>query len=193
MKQCPKCNLPHIKPGIFCSRSCANSRVFTVEANLKRANSNKAYFSNEDINKKKDRFLKVSATAKQKRKEKIQTELFDFLSITLKRERILAEQNFKCNICNMKMLWNGKLLLFQLDHISGDRQNESRENLQLICPNCHSQTDTYCGKNGTKITNSQISEALINCLNNHQVCVKLGISPSANSYKRIEKIRNKMR
>lgn len=39
MKQCPKCLVEHDKNGIFCSRSCANSRVFTEESNKKRSNS----------------------------------------------------------------------------------------------------------------------------------------------------------
>ena len=39
MKQCPKCNAVHNKPGIFCSRPCANSRTWTAEVNLKRSES----------------------------------------------------------------------------------------------------------------------------------------------------------
>lgn len=35
----------------------------------------------------------------------------------------------------------------QLDHIDGDSHNHKLENLRMICPNCHTQTETYCGKN----------------------------------------------
>lgn len=41
MKNCPKCNSTHLKDGIFCSRSCANSRQFTIEARLKKSIANK--------------------------------------------------------------------------------------------------------------------------------------------------------
>lgn len=41
MKNCPKCNNSHSKPGKFCSRKCANSRIFSEETNRKRAKSNK--------------------------------------------------------------------------------------------------------------------------------------------------------
>jgi len=39
MKICPKCNTEHEKPGTFCSRKCANSRVFTEETNKRRGDS----------------------------------------------------------------------------------------------------------------------------------------------------------
>jgi 5-methylcytosine-specific restriction endonuclease McrA len=35
-----------------------------------------------------------------------------------------------------------------LHHINGDRLDNRLENLQLLCPNCHSQTSTYSGRNG---------------------------------------------
>lgn len=63
------------------------------------------------------------------------------------RNYILEEQNNKCDICGMGNEWNGKELVFILDHISGDSYDDSRENLRLICPNCDSQLDTYKGKN----------------------------------------------
>lgn len=56
------------------------------------------------------------------------------------------KDNFKaCQICGVQD-WMGKPLTLQLDHISGDRSDAGRDNLRLICPNCHSQTDTYAGK-----------------------------------------------
>jgi len=52
----------------------------------------------------------------------------------------------ECTICGIKE-WNGKSINMQLDHIDGVSSNHFRSNLRMICPNCHSQTDTYCGKN----------------------------------------------
>lgn len=43
MKQCPKCNSLHNKPGIFCSRKCANSRVFSKESIEKKSLANKQW------------------------------------------------------------------------------------------------------------------------------------------------------
>lgn len=55
-------------------------------------------------------------------------------------------KNEECEVCGIKE-WNGKKLSFELDHIDGDRTNHKLENLRIICPNCHSQTETYRGKN----------------------------------------------
>lgn len=52
-----------------------------------------------------------------------------------------------CTICNIKPEWNNKPLTLQLDHIDGNHNNNNIDNLRLVCPNCHSQTDTYTGRN----------------------------------------------
>lgn len=60
---------------------------------------------------------------------------------------ILKEQYSVCSICGNPDEWNGKKLVFILDHIDGDASNNLRENLRLVCPNCDSQLDTYKSKN----------------------------------------------
>lgn len=63
------------------------------------------------------------------------------------KDDILKEQNGVCAICGMKPIWNGKELVFILDHIDGHASNNRRDNLRCICPNCDSQLDTYKSKN----------------------------------------------
>lgn len=53
----------------------------------------------------------------------------------------------ECSVCNLPPEWNSKALTLQLDHINGDHYDNRVENLRLICPNCHSQTDTFTGRN----------------------------------------------
>lgn len=43
--------------------------------------------------------------------------------------------------------WQGHPMPLQLDHINGDRRDNRLENLRVLCPNCHAQTDTWCGRN----------------------------------------------
>lgn len=58
--------------------------------------------------------------------------------------RILNNQS-KCEQCNITS-WNGKELVFQLHHKDGNHKNNTLENLILLCPNCHTQTDNYANK-----------------------------------------------
>lgn len=50
----------------------------------------------------------------------------------------------RCEICGIDS-WNNKPLNCQLHHINGNHLDNRLENLQILCPNCHSQTDNYCG------------------------------------------------
>ena len=64
------------------------------------------------------------------------------------RKRILRENliEHKCSECGISE-WRGKKLSLHLDHINGDRWDHKIENLRFLCPNCHSLTETYTGKN----------------------------------------------
>ena len=55
-------------------------------------------------------------------------------------------KEYKCEKCGISR-WNGKQISLQLHHINGDNTDNRLENLQILCPNCHSQTDNYCGAN----------------------------------------------
>ena len=52
----------------------------------------------------------------------------------------------KCECCGITE-WRGEPTPIELDHINGIHTDNRLENLRLLCPNCHAQTDTYRGKN----------------------------------------------
>lgn len=61
------------------------------------------------------------------------------------KKRII-QQNlipYVCQHCYNTGSWNGKKLVLQLDHINGVNNDNRLQNLRFLCPNCHSQTDTF--------------------------------------------------
>ena len=65
--------------------------------------------------------------------------------------RCLAHVNgYECVDCGNKGVYNDMPLSLQLDHKDGDAGNNKPSNLRLMCPNCHSQTDTFVAKNKGK-------------------------------------------
>lgn len=55
-----------------------------------------------------------------------------------------------CAGCGNTGKWNNKPLSLHLEHKNGDPNDHRLENLEFDCPNCHSQTETYAGKNKGK-------------------------------------------
>ncbi|MFA9428893.1 HNH endonuclease [Egicoccus sp. AB-alg2] len=66
-----------------------------------------------------------------------------WLKQRLVREGLLA---WRCARCGLER-WLGRPIALQLDHVNGDRCDNRLENLRLLCPNCHSQTGTFAGRN----------------------------------------------
>lgn len=50
----------------------------------------------------------------------------------------------RCEMCGLETVWNNKPIRLQVHHINGINNDHRLENLRFLCPNCHSQTKTYC-------------------------------------------------
>ena len=79
---------------------------------------------------------------------------------TASLKKRLVESGLKKNVCECCGLseWNGKELPLELHHIDGNHYNNNLENIQILCPNCHSQTEHFRGrikKKYTKLTNKK--------------------------------------
>lgn len=57
----------------------------------------------------------------------------------------------RCECCNLSE-WNGQEINLELHHVDGNRYNNSIENVQLLCPNCHSQTPNFRSKNTKRLS-----------------------------------------
>lgn len=64
-------------------------------------------------------------------------------------------KKYKCEKCNISE-WMGKPLTLQLEHVNGDNMDYRIENLQFLCPNCHSQTCTF--SKGLRIKNAALDQ-----------------------------------
>lgn len=60
----------------------------------------------------------------------------------------------KCENCGLSE-WLGKPIICELHHINGDSTDNRIENLKILCPNCHSQTDNFRGRNTSKVMSAQ--------------------------------------
>jgi HNH endonuclease len=72
-----------------------------------------------------------------------------------RRKLIIQQRGYHCEVCGISE-WMQKPINLELDHIDGDADNNSSDNLRLICPNCHSQTETYKGGNAGKNSSRQM-------------------------------------
>lgn len=76
------------------------------------------------------------------------------LAIRLEKEGL---KEHKCEICQ-NTEWLGQSIKLELHHINGNHNDNRLENLQLLCPNCHSFTDNYRGKNQGKSAQKETSK-----------------------------------
>ena len=95
-------------------------------------------------------------------------------------------------MCGLSEWINGKLVL-ELDHINGDHTDNRIENLRYLCPNCHSQTDTFRGRNKNTSKKRVSDEVLIDAIksteNLHQALIKVGLTPKGGNYSRAQKLK----
>lgn len=104
---------------------------------------------------------------------------------------VKAKNQFKnitpyyCSSCNINT-WNNKPICLEIDHIDGNNSNNDITNFRYLCPNCHSQTDTFRAKNIKKrlVTDIEFLEVLKTTDNIRQALIKLNLTPKAANYKR---------
>ena len=121
MNQCLNCNKDLIKSQKkYCSSKCQSEYKFKLKINA---------WKNGEFNGLVG-----------------QSELSDYI-----RKYLLIKTNYTCELCGWgeKNIYTNSIPL-EIHHIDGDYKNNQENNLQVLCPNCHSLTENYRGANKNK-------------------------------------------
>lgn len=62
------------------------------------------------------------------------------------KPHLIGLRSHKCELCQLTT-WQNQPIPLELHHVDGDRTNNTLENYQLVCPNCHAMTDNWRGRN----------------------------------------------
>ena len=200
---CEKCGIEHdgqLGSGRFCSNKCAFGRVFSEATKIKKRNSALRWQQEMRENEPekwaklkentKQRMIKARAVYIKNKKDKWAGLTWDELGIDARRSRVLQEQSRKCLKCSLSE-WFGQKLVLELEHKDGNHQNNSRDNLEGLCPNCHSITDTWRGKNKSmrgRVSDEELSLAIQNTKTIRQALIAVGMSPRGKNYVRAKRL-----
>ena len=179
----------------YCTIECRNSREWSDDDKKKKSisakNSEKVKESNK--NRPKEMWEKIGLKRNETHKQNILTLNYEDLSFESLRFRILYEQENKCNRCGLDK-WLGQDIILELEHKDGNNKNNVRDNLEMICPNCHSLTETWRGRNKKerrhRVPDERLLESLlINDWNMRQSLLDVGLSAKGGNYNRCHKLK----
>lgn len=130
----------------------AGSTFRALKERLKLENINYSHFKENFNNLKKNIKLKKSTPL-----DKILISNKKYNRTSLK-QRLIKENRIKneCSFCGLRNIWNNKPIVLQLDHINGINDDNRIENLRLLCPNCHTQTEHFAGRNTKRFRNKKV-------------------------------------
>ena len=125
-----------------CNKSISGASYDNLKKRLIKDNISVAHFHKNTALDYRKRFLReVSLDFIFKENSKYDS---SFVRLKVLKNNLLK---YECQNCPLKNEWNGKPLTLQLDHIDGDNTNNKLDNLRFLCPNCHTQTDTFGSRN----------------------------------------------
>lgn len=123
----------------FCSSSC--SATFN---NKKRKTKLYCLCCGVELVKRQKKFCSIKCQQEYQFKSRIESN--NFGSVRTLKKYIISIFGYSCSVCGITE-WNGKELVLELEHKDGNSENNEISNLCLLCPNCHSQTPTFKGRN----------------------------------------------
>lgn len=198
--KCKKCKKKHdgsFGSGRYCSRFCANSRLHTEETKTKISKSLSKFYgglSSDELRKRVPSPKQIEESIQKRKKtwnEKLLNEDFSTLKFERIGKRVKLEQEGKCNRCGLDT-WQGESLTLELEHKDGNNKNNGRDNLEALCPNCHSLTKTWRGRNirgseSSSVSDEDVVRAYLETGSIRQCLLKLGIAAKGSNYGRVKR------
>lgn len=139
-------HIEFIKNNINNVKSISVLNLLCINNNIKFSNDTRVKNIIKKLNLNTNHFISTRGNIySNKELFKLGTE-FKYSTV---KNRIIDEclLEYKCVKCGIEDTWNDKKINLDLDHINGNPKDNRLENLRFLCPNCHSQTETYKGKN----------------------------------------------
>jgi hypothetical protein len=161
-KYCPECKsiIPFDKREVntFCNQSC--SAKFHNRDKRKPADKKFRYYAAPrelfclnceisllELNNKSTKYCSLQCQQDYKTQERLsEWQKGKHFSNRVIRRFLEILDGYKCSVCGLSE-WNDRPITLEVEHKDGNSEDSSPSNVCLICPNCHSQTDTYKGKN----------------------------------------------
>jgi hypothetical protein len=197
---CENCKIAHTGDygsGRFCCAKCA--RGYSTKSNRSEINAKVSATlkakpdggaTHLQLPTIRNKAKKAAAKYHEIKKIELDNLPFEKLSVYQMRNRILAEQNNKCNRCGLDR-WQNEILVLEFEHKDGNNKNNNRDNLECICPNCHSLTPTWRGRNVANkknISDEEMIEMLIKTRSLHRTLISFGMTPKGGNYKRVKRL-----
>jgi hypothetical protein len=184
--KCEQCKSPHngaYGSGRFCNKKCASA--FSTykkreEINKKVSVICKAkeiwfHLNTDEVREKRNAtMLKRYGTtgfSETNRRKGIETLIkksneiyksgdFSKMSEKQRRKKLLEESKNSCSQCGI-CEWNNQKLTLEIDHIDGSDTNNNKENLRVLCPNCHSQTPTFRKQKNKRLCSPAVGDSTL--------------------------------
>ena len=202
-KKCGKAFIPCKGLKSFCSMKCRSSRQFSEETKKKKAISFRKWWDSLTLEQKvefrKNTYEKSRVFDPEyrkqlhiKQKEINDKKPWDQIGFSSKRHRVIKQQNNCCAECGISE-WRGVSIVLEIDHIDGNSSNDTRQNLKALCPNCHSITPTWRGRNNQSGKNKVSDDVLLTALKETDTIrlalLKVGLTAKGSNYERAKRLK----